>query len=106
MIFANVRTRIVELAAQEDERNLYEATVALLNEIELSCAFYLDGQFGGYSGKLARAFLQDILGSVERNERLLGYAQRAIHKPDTFECVRKFCSKHKRGWKGLQSPSS
>lgn len=106
MIFANVTTRIDELATQEDERGLYEATVALLNEIELSCAFYLDGQFGGYSGKLARAFLEDILGSVERNERLLSCAQNAVHKPDTFECIRKFCSKHKKSWKGLQNPSA
>ncbi|MGR9190093.1 hypothetical protein [Rhizobium leguminosarum] len=106
MIFTNVRSRIDELATQKDEDGLYESTVALLNEIELSCAFYLDGQFGGYSGKLARAFLQDILGSIERNERLLNYVQRAVHKPDTFECVRKFCSKHKKGWSGLKQTSS
>jgi len=104
MIFSNVRTSIENLAALEDDGDLYESTAALLNEIELSCAFYLDGQFGGYSGKLARAFLEDILGSIERNERLLAYAQQAIHKPDTFECIRRFCSKHKKNWKGLQGP--
>lgn len=106
MIFSNIKQRIEELAIKDSEEGLYEATVALLNEIEFSCSLYLDSQFGGHTGKLATQFIKDILASIEKNSKLLECAARAIHKPHTFDCIRRFCGKHKTDWKALTEKTS
>jgi hypothetical protein len=67
-IFSNIKRGIDEVASQTEEDGLYEATCGLLNEIEISCAIYLDGQFGGNTGKIATSFIKDILASIEKNE--------------------------------------
>lgn len=105
MIFSNIRTRVNDVAAQNDPEGLYEATCDLLNELEISCAIYFDGQFGGNTGTIATKFIKDILASIEKHERLLACAARAVHKEDTFDCIRRFCGRHKQDWKPLKSPS-
>jgi hypothetical protein len=104
-IFSNIKRGIDEVASQTEEDGLYEATCGLLNEIEISCAIYLDGQFGGNTGKIATSFIKDILASIEKNERLLACSARAIHSRDTFDCIRRFCQKYKEDWKPLRPTS-
>jgi hypothetical protein len=103
-VFSNIK-REIDKVAETDEDGLYTATCGLLNEIEVSCAIYLDGQFGGNTGKIATRFMMDILASIENNDRLLACAARAIHSDDTFDCIRQFCTKHKHDWKALTAPS-
>lgn len=103
LILANIRARVDEVARQDTEAGRYDATCDLLNELELSCALYFDGQFGGMTGKNSISFIKSIMGSIERNDVLLSYAQKAVHDPDTFECIRKFAEKYKSDWKALNS---
>lgn len=62
----------------------------LMNEVELACAIYLDGQMSGRSGELARQMLVDVLQIVERNPDLSTAFQNAIHTPHTFTNIRDF----------------
>ncbi|RVL00184.1 hypothetical protein CN150_04075 [Sinorhizobium meliloti] len=102
-IFSNIKLRIDEVARHDSDQGLYEATCGLLNEIEFSCSLYLDSQLGGHTGKIATEFIKDILAAIEKNDKLLGCAVRAIHKPHTFECIKQFCRKHKNDWKPLSA---
>ncbi|MBB6013483.1 hypothetical protein HNR59_002872 [Aquamicrobium lusatiense] len=104
-ILSNIRSRIEDVSNQINERSLYAATCDLLNELELSCAIYFDGQFGGRTGKLSVSFIKDILRMLENNPKMLACVKRAIQEPDTFECLRKFARKYKKDWQGFVSPS-
>lgn len=106
IILSNIKARIDDVAAQDNDKARYAATCDLLNELELSCAIYFDGQFGGKTGKLSVSFIKDILRSLENNSRILSCVQGAIQRPDTFEYLRKFAAKYKKDWRGLAAPTA
>jgi hypothetical protein len=101
IMFSQISAKLELLLSSNATSNQYQMTVDLLNEMELCCAVYLDGQLAGYSGKFARVFLKDVLEAVEHNEMLLGFVRKAIHTPHTFECIRIFCRRYKTDWEAL-----
>jgi len=67
----------------------YEAS-ELLNELEMACAMYLDGQMWGRTGELARRMLIDILKHIAANPDLKDKFERASHAPSTFQNIKEF----------------
>lgn len=91
---ANMMQRIDRLASPHAEGDPGEAwefeCSELLNEIELACAIYLDGQMKGRTGRLAEHFLADIIGKTIRNSDIKAHMMDATHSADTFRNIREF----------------
>ncbi|MBP1848489.1 hypothetical protein J2046_006785 [Rhizobium petrolearium] len=68
----------------------------LLNEIEMACAIYLDGQMSGRTGELAKCVVCDLLEMINEDPDLREELEQAIHAPDTFRNIRDFREKVKR----------
>ncbi|OCJ03845.1 hypothetical protein A6U87_17610 [Rhizobium sp. AC44/96] len=62
----------------------------LMNDIEMACAIYLDGQMSGRTGRLAKNMICDFLDMFNHDEDLREEMVKAIHAPDTFANIRDF----------------
>lgn len=61
-----------------------------MNDIEMACAIYLDGQMSGRTGRLAKNMICDFLEIINKDEDLREEMAKAIHAPDTFANIRDF----------------
>lgn len=100
-VLTGINTRFEAVASNQNSDNLYSSVCDLLNELELACAIYFDGQMGGRTGKLSLSLIKDVLRLIERHKQLLDCVEKAIEKADTFENIKCFAAKYKKDWRAL-----
>lgn len=100
-ILTSINTRFEAVAKNQNSPEHYSAVCDLLNELELACAVYFDGQMGGNTGKLSLSLIKDVLRLIEKHKSLLDCAEKAIEKTDTFENIKRFAAKYKKDWRAL-----
>lgn len=98
VVSASIREQLISIAPiglkkGQDSPEWTNAFRDILNEIELACALYLDGQFHGRTGELARGFIADLLKGMQNDPTLSAKLAEAIDKPDTFSNIRAFLKK-------------
>jgi len=92
----NSRVSALENCSDTDKREkIYKD---LLNDIELACALYLDGQFRGRTGDLSYGLLKDILAIIESDAELRETMLASIHADNTFRNITEFLSLSKNVW--------
>ncbi|MBY5815442.1 hypothetical protein HFN60_07225 [Rhizobium leguminosarum] len=62
----------------------------LMNDLEMACAIYLDGQMSGRTGQLAKNVICDFLDMINKDDDLREEMEKAIHATDTFVNIRDF----------------
>lgn len=91
------RIERIELAKLEDNVPGWSNEFSeFLNDLEMACAIYLDGQMSGRTGSLAKNLICDLLDMINNDPDLAQELAAAVHATDTFTNIRDFRSRVKR----------
>lgn len=83
-VYNNINARILSMGNSLSDNERKAIFLDLLNDLEMACALYLDGQFQGRTGHLSSSLIRDILETIGKDDELTKWMDAAIHADHTF----------------------